>query len=195
MDGLEPQKLACVFYEAADAAGAVLAVFSLVPVFSMVAYATLLSERRDIDTIACLLGQAANLAVNSAVKRLVREPRPERGALLLGSDSLGMPSNHAQFVCFAAVAVTLGLWRGRRPRWDRAARALAAWVAAAGCCVSRVYLQYHTASQVAALGAGVAVAWAALCGAALRPALAAFARTRVARALCITGGDAAQKVD
>jgi dolichyldiphosphatase len=59
------------------------------------------------------LGQLACEAVNFALKRLIKEERPRH--LHAGARGYGMPSSHAQFVVFWAVAVTLFLLVRHRP--------------------------------------------------------------------------------
>lgn len=145
-------------------------------------------------------GQLACEAVNFALKRIIKEERPLR--IHKTGKGYGMPSSHAQFVAFWAVAMTLFLlvrhtpsWtdHGYGPRgnsnsnstvqngsgpqagrkkegrksawgqewvtvetyahrpWSYAERAVASVVvlsAAAAVSWSRVYLGYHTVSQV-----------------------------------------------
>lgn len=161
-------------------------------------------------------GQLACEAVNFVLKRMIKEERPQR--IHRTGKGYGMPSSHAQFVAFWAVAMTLFLLVRHTPSWtdhgygpkaggarqngggDAAAAARAAetrrsrrrsswgqdWVmvesyahrpwsyaeraaasvvvllAAAAVAWSRVYLGYHTVSQVlvgSAAGAACAVAW------------------------------------
>ncbi|KAL1845929.1 hypothetical protein VTK73DRAFT_393 [Phialemonium thermophilum] len=58
-------------------------------------------------------GQLACEAFNLALKRIIKEERPPH---LLGSKGYGMPSSHAQFSFFWAVAVSLFLLARHRPR-------------------------------------------------------------------------------
>jgi dolichyldiphosphatase len=59
-------------------------------------------------------GQLACEAVNFALKRLIKEERPKLGAAV--GKGYGMPSSHAQFAVFWAVAVSLFLLVRHRPR-------------------------------------------------------------------------------
>lgn len=59
-------------------------------------------------------GQLACEAVNFALKRLIKEERPRR--IHLTGKGYGMPSSHAQFAFFWAVALALFLLARHRPR-------------------------------------------------------------------------------
>ena len=59
-------------------------------------------------------GQLACEAVNFVLKRLIKEERPRR--IHLTGKGYGMPSSHAQFAAFWAVALTLFLLLRHRPR-------------------------------------------------------------------------------
>lgn len=166
-------------------------------------------------------GQLACEAVNFALKRIIKEERPQR--IHRTGKGYGMPSSHAQFVAFWAVAMALFLLVRHTPSWtdhgyrragrqqeerrdgnggvagrargsdggdvaggartnawgqewvvvesyahrpwsffERAAASAVVLLAAAAVSWSRVYLGYHTVSQVlvgAAAGATCAVAW------------------------------------
>jgi len=174
-------------YESGDPLGALCALLSQVPVFTMVSYATLLASRRDLFTASHVAGTLLNEALNFALKRALAEPRPAGAPA--HAPAHGMPSNHAQFCGFAFAA--LGLWAARRWRagapWRAAAVAGGAALAAA-TCASRLYLGYHDARQVAAgaaVGAAAGAAWHALTEAALRPAFPSLAATALARFLLV----------
>ena len=59
-------------------------------------------------------GQLACEAVNFVLKRLIKEERPRR--IHLTGKGYGMPSSHAQFAAFWAVALTLFLLLRHQPR-------------------------------------------------------------------------------
>lgn len=61
-------------------------------------------------------GQLACEAVNFALKRLIKEERPSR-IHKTGGKGYGMPSSHAQFVAFWAVAMVLFLLVRHTPNW------------------------------------------------------------------------------
>ncbi|KAJ1618916.1 phosphatidic acid phosphatase type 2/haloperoxidase [Pavlovales sp. CCMP2436] len=177
--GKVPFALTFVRYEEGDSVGYAAALLSLAPIFIIVAYAALLVGRRELHTCFLFAGQMANLVLNSLLKRTFRSPRP------LGSDrsDSGMPSDHAQFMAFWAVYICLFLKRNvrflSRPGW-RATLGAAVATLALLVALSRVYLGYHTAEQVAAglcIGALSGSAWYHLYEAALRPNAARVLRS------------------
>ncbi|KAL2160684.1 hypothetical protein VTH06DRAFT_1373, partial [Thermothelomyces fergusii] len=93
-----------VYYDPADPLSTASAFLSLLPQALCVAYATLLWSTREAEVLLMFAGQLACEAVNLALKRLIREERPRR----LGG-GYGMPSSHAQFAAFWAVALALFL--------------------------------------------------------------------------------------
>ena len=179
-----------VLYAEGDVLGQALALVALTPVFVMVAYAVLLVSRRDLATAALAAGQLANEVVNYALKRAIREPRPTHVHQHLGTQpKWGMPSDHAQFVGFAAGYLTL--WALRRwriaPPW-RAGAASALHAGAAAVAVSRVYLGYHTQRQVLAgytVGLITGCVWFAVVELALRPLFPALAASPLAKWLLV----------
>lgn len=206
-------------------------------------------------------GQLACEAVNFALKRIIKEERPQR--IHRTGKGYGMPSSHAQFVAFWAVAMALFLLVRHTPSWtdhgyrpagaggsaaaaarrgqpndtrgerlknnnnnnnnkttnarsksaattrtnawgqewvmvesyahrpwslaERAAAAAVVLLAAAAVAWSRVYLGYHTVSQVlvgAGAGAACGVAWYVATALARRAGLLAWAlESPVARGL------------
>lgn len=75
-------------------------------------------------------GQLACEAVNFALKRIIKEERPQR--IHKTGKGYGMPSSHAQFVAFWAVAMTLFLLVRHTPSWkDHGYRPATAATAAA----------------------------------------------------------------
>jgi dolichyldiphosphatase len=177
-----------VVYRGGDRLGFLLAGASLAPVFVIVAYATLLASRRDLATAAALAGQLLNEVANAVLKRVLAQERPAH-ALSAYSPRYGMPSNHAQFMGY--LAAYMCLWS--LLRWGVAARwrwaSAACWVAAAVLVAwSRVYLSYHTPSQVAAglaIGAAAGLTWRWVVDAFLRPAFPAVQQWWVCRALLV----------
>ena len=174
-----------VLYMTGDRLGQLLALFSLLPVFIMVAYATLALSRRDLHVCSLGLGQLLNEVLNYMLKNTIREPRPLH-PLNTHHEHIpawGMPSDHSQFIAFFAAYVTC-YCRGSR---EGAVWITAAWVGSVVVIFSRVYLGYHTVRQVvvgAAVGAIVGMAWYALTFVYLRPAC--FARiTTTPAARCL----------
>ena len=179
-----------VLYREGDSLGQVLALISLTPVFVMVSYAALLLSRRDLGTAALAAGQLTNECLNYALKRLLRQPRPSHEHAHLDTQpKWGMPSDHSQFVGFAAAYLTL--WAATRWRVAPAQRAVAAialHVGAAAVMYSRVYLGYHTVAQVGVgygVGLATGAAWYAFVEAAARPAFPALADVALARWLLV----------
>lgn len=188
MDVLEPFSLTYVVYPVASGAGKLLALVSLTPIFAVVSYVTLLVSRRDCATAWLVLGTLLNEGLNYALKHAVRQPRPN--GLHTHSPKYGWPSNHAQFVAFAAVY--LGLWatggRWAAPPLLRRVVVLGLGGLASLVCASRVVLLYHSWAQV---GAGVGVgalagwAWYAVGERVARPRYAHIAASPLGRALML----------
>ncbi|KAJ1943698.1 hypothetical protein FBU59_002827 [Linderina macrospora] len=134
-------------YEDGDTLGQFLALISLVPIFFIVMETTIVLSRRELAGVVLLLGQLLNELVNFVLKELIREERPH---LELG-DGFGMPSSHAQFMGFFLAYTVLYLeMRVTTDRVHTRLVQLGALVLAILVAVSRVYLNYHTAMQVAA---------------------------------------------
>jgi dolichyldiphosphatase len=171
--------------------GQCLALVSLFPIFILSAYAVLLLSRRDLHTFTLLVGQVANEAVNHVLKYALREPRlqPSVHPQFDAMSPYAFPSDHAQFTAFLAVYVLL--WAPRRWLVSRIWRQLASSAGLASCAlvsVSRVWLHYHTITQVAAglaIGAALGTLWFFFTEAALRPQFAQVARHPLATSLLI----------
>lgn len=183
---LRPFKLTFFEYEDGDALGKLCALLSCAPIFAVVSFATLFASRRDLATAAFFLGHLLNEALNAALKRALKQPRPP-SQLRHGPTDYGMPSAHAQFCFFFAAYVAL--WARRHWRVGAAWRAAAVGAAAVGAAAvtySRVYLRYHSVPQVcagAAVGVASGAAWFLFVEAAARPLFPALARSQLGRAL------------
>jgi len=166
-------RLVHVVYPKGDKIGQLLALTSLAPLALLVSFATLIVFRRDLHTMAYFAGILLNEALNWLVKHWIREPRPCAGKRLHWVE-FGMPSSHAQFMCFFASYLCLFLFvRLRRQNMIAAHREIL-WklpVALATICLttmvltSRIYLGYHTWGQVlwgAAIGSVFGTLWFAL---------------------------------
>ncbi|KAK5658499.1 hypothetical protein OQA88_1891 [Cercophora sp. LCS_1] len=176
-----------VAYDPNDPLSLAAAYLSLLPQALMIVYATLLFSTREAEIALMFAGQLACEALNFVLKRLIKQDRP-RHIHQSNTKGYGMPSSHAQFVCFWAVALSLVLLVRHRPtftkkdtgprglgelrvRWtEGGVRVLSAdieryahapwgvWqrgvvsagaVAVAGLVAwSRIYLGYHTPTQV-----------------------------------------------
>lgn len=88
---------------------------ALVPQALCIVYATLIWSTREAEVILMFAGQLACEAVNFALKRIIKEERPSR--IHRTGKGYGMPSSHAQFVAFWAVAMTLFLLVRHTPSW------------------------------------------------------------------------------
>lgn len=144
---------------------------ALVPQALCIVYVTLIWSSREIEIILMFLGQLSCEALNFLLKRLIKQERPKQ----MYGKGYGMPSSHAQFVGFWAVALGLFLLlrhqpkaRGRRREGEplswmqRVVAAAGAVGIAAAVTASRVYLNYHTVEQaMVGVGAGVftAIVW------------------------------------
>lgn len=95
-----------------DPVSYVCAFLALVPQALCVVYATLIWSTREVEVGLMFAGQLACEAVNFALKRIIKEERPKR----IHGKGYGMPSSHAQFAFFWAVAVALFLVVRHRPR-------------------------------------------------------------------------------
>lgn len=80
-----------------------------------IVYVTLIWSTREAEVLLMFGGQLACEAVNFALKRLIKEERPQR--IHKTGKGYGMPSSHAQFVAFWAVAMALFLLVRHAPRW------------------------------------------------------------------------------
>ncbi|GFR89283.1 dolichyldiphosphatase 1 [Elysia marginata] len=143
-----------VEYPKGDFLGFLLAWISLLPMIILVSFATLIIFRRDLHTIAFATGLVVNEAANWIFKHCFKEARPMRGRQNLHTE-YGMPSSHSQFMWFFSsyftVFLLLRLYRNQSIVDDlwKYVCALLSLVAAVLVSWSRVYLMYHTVSQVA----------------------------------------------
>lgn len=85
--------------------------------FLLVAYLASFVTRRSLWVAALVIGQLANEGLNVVLKHIIKQPRPVSTASSYVK-SYGMPSDHAQFMAFAAVFV--GLFFIRRLRLPEA---------------------------------------------------------------------------
>lgn len=151
--------LTTVVYREGDLVGKALAFASLLPLMILVGYITCIGLRRDTHTVFILVGQLLNEAINAALKSSIKEERPDGAP----ADSYGMPSSHSQFMAFFAVYVVSFLAARLRvgaaahmpaDRWaafktENYLGGVAILIGTLLVMASRVYLKYHTPSQVA----------------------------------------------
>jgi dolichyldiphosphatase len=75
----------------------------------------LIWSTREVEVALMFAGQLACEAANFVLKRLLKQERPSR--IHRTGKGYGMPSSHAQFVAFWAVAMTLFLLVRHTPSW------------------------------------------------------------------------------
>ncbi|XP_077262236.1 dolichyldiphosphatase 1 isoform X1 [Temnothorax americanus] len=149
-----------------DVFGQLLAVISLIPFAIVAGLVTLILFRRDLHTIVFFIGVAVNECINYVLKHTIRQARPIKRDGLYAE--YGMPSTHAQFMWFFAAYATLFIYFRLNYNCTIAERF---WrtIVAIGCIVtamlvtySRVYLLYHSNTQVfcgALIGIALGTAW------------------------------------
>ncbi|ESP03246.1 hypothetical protein LOTGIDRAFT_237774 [Lottia gigantea] len=142
-----------VEYPKGDIVGKVLAMLSLVPVSLLVSFFTLIIFRRELHTMCYLLGILINEIINWVLKHLIREIRPIRDRAVLFSE-FGMPSSHSQFMWFFSIYLTFFLFVRvyKNCNWYddlwKYVISLSGFLSAILVSYSRVYLGYHTVSQI-----------------------------------------------
>ncbi|XP_062497234.1 dolichyldiphosphatase 1 isoform X1 [Pezoporus occidentalis] len=160
----------CPWASRCDFSGQLLAYLSLGPIFIIVGFVTLIIFKRELHTISFLGGLAFNEGVNWLIKHVIREPRPCEEAHSTVTTKYGMPSSHSQFMWFFSVYSFLFLYL-RMHQTNNARFLDLLWRHVLSICLvtvallvsySRVYLLYHTWSQVlygGVAGSIMAVAW------------------------------------
>lgn len=153
----KPLSLTYVTFPENDIIGKIFAWSSLLPIFILVAFITLIIFRREVHTILLFLGILLNEMVNMGMKSYFKAPRPCRpGDDKLLYSKFGMPSSHAQFMCFFATYMLCFAYIRLKTResekfMDNIRRHVLSLSAVGGAvivCVSRIYLYYHTLEQV-----------------------------------------------
>ncbi|XP_044268430.1 dolichyldiphosphatase 1-like [Tribolium madens] len=166
-----PLSLTLVEYPKGDFIGKIFALISLAPFGIGAGFVALILFRRDLHTITFFLGTLCSEALNYFLKHTICEERPMRRTDLYGE--YGMPSSHAQFVWFFATYVIYFVFirlhhMNNNTIIENVSKILiisSSLVMALLVCVSRIYLQYHTISQVlcgAFVGILFATFWFAL---------------------------------
>jgi len=154
-----------VLYNGDDVFSFISCYFTLLPIFIMVFYFSWFVVTRELEACVLAGGHVVNDIVNNIVKKIIKQPRPynyfgdsfQQNTIRSG---YGMPSAHSQFMGFFAMYVGLRLF----VFWETSSRnkhaGLCALVGAALLVAwSRVYLGYHSVSQVSvglSLGAALA---------------------------------------
>ncbi|KAF5893842.1 putative helicase senataxin isoform X1, partial [Clarias magur] len=159
-----------VEYPAGDVAGQILAYASLLPMAILVGFVTLIVFKRELHTISFFGGLVMNEGLNWLLKHILQEPRPCGGGHSTVTTEYGMPSSHSQFIWFFVIYFFLFLYlRMHQTNNARCVELLWRHVlsiillgVALSVSYSRVYLLYHTWSQViygGVAGMVVGVVW------------------------------------
>merc|ERR1712137_484767 len=144
-EGTKIFHLTHVVYDAGDSLGALLAFTGLFPFVVVVGLIAICWRERELLHHFTLVGLIGCEGFNKVLKRLIREPRPS----LSPKDGFGMPSAHSQFAFFLLTFVTLLLcWKWRTRSKESITQLIFLWATAFAVCIGRVYLSYHTMSQV-----------------------------------------------
>jgi len=150
-----------VEYLEGDNVGKFFAIFSLLPLAIVIIFLTTFFFRRDLHTMTFGIGVIVNYVANVALKKYIAEPRPKMRSVQF--EEYGMPSSHSQFMWFCSTYIVLfTLFRlTNTVVWKSISMFLCI-----SCSIlmsySRVYLQYHTVSQVfwgGVVGAIGAIIW------------------------------------
>jgi len=149
-----PLSLTFVEYPKGDIIGKFLAFISLAPFGIGAGFVALILFRRDLHTITFFLGTLCSETVNYGLKYLICEKRPLRREDVYVE--YGMPSSHAQFVSFFATYIIYFVFirlhhMNNNTIIENISKILiisSSMVVAVLVCISRIYLQYHTISQV-----------------------------------------------
>ena len=84
----------------------ILALLSLLPPFGVCALVSSIVLYKDVFSLYLLVGSLISTVISAILKRVIREPRPERYDDDKDDVEFGMPSNHS---CFAWFVTTFGL--------------------------------------------------------------------------------------
>ncbi|KAK3994783.1 putative dolichyldiphosphatase [Cladorrhinum sp. PSN332] len=106
-----------VYYNPSDPLSHLSAYLALLPQALIIVYLTLSYSTREAEVLLLFLGQLTNEAINFILKRLIKEERPSHiiSSTLTINKAYGMPSSHAQYMAFWAVALGLFLCVRHRP--------------------------------------------------------------------------------
>ncbi|CAG5092965.1 Similar to DOLPP1: Dolichyldiphosphatase 1 (Rhinolophus ferrumequinum) [Cotesia congregata] len=134
-----PLSVSLVEYPQGDSLGLGLALISLMPLALIVGFITLIAFRRDLHTICFFIGVIVTDIVGLFLKYTIKEARPMKRDVVYVE--YGMPSTHSLLMWFFATYTALFV--------------CLRWTIIGGCATvavlvsySRIYLQYHTISQV-----------------------------------------------
>ncbi|XP_026461833.1 dolichyldiphosphatase 1-like [Ctenocephalides felis] len=145
----KPISLTLVEYPKEDLFGQILAWLSLAPLAIGAGFVSLILFRRDLHTITFFIGTLCNEFLNMTLKMWIQQPRPvvRKGFY----SEYGMPSSHAQFMCFFSTYYCYLFHVSSNSALERCYRVAIVgfcWLVTFFVCIGRVYLLYHTISQV-----------------------------------------------
>ncbi|XP_056642032.1 dolichyldiphosphatase 1-like [Diorhabda carinulata] len=149
-----PLTLTLVEYPKGDIIGKFLALISLAPFGIGSGFIALILFRRDLHTITFFLGTLLSELLNYILKHIICEARPIRRDIIYVE--YGMPSSHAQYVWFFATYVIYFVYiRLQHMNNNTIIQSLSKFLIlfstlsmAILVSISRIYLEYHTVSQV-----------------------------------------------
>lgn len=185
-------------YPANDYWGKTLAVLSLSPLVIVIVFLTFFAAKRDMHTMTYGIGTILNGIFNYALKHTIKEARPASMVNRVPTklwEQYGMPSSHSQFMFF--VTSYLGLFvlfrlnhygSSRLNRFFWFLVVIACLGLACLVAYGRVYLGYHTVSQVywgSGIGASFALFWFLLTQFLLAPMFPWLCSTRLFEFLLI----------
>nr|ACO15252.1 Dolichyldiphosphatase 1 [Caligus clemensi] len=159
-------QLTYVEYVEGDTLGKFLAVLSLSPLVIAIFIATAFFIRRDLHTLSYGIGIILNTLLNALLERTIKEPRPLKREEIF--EEYGMPSSHSQYMWFFYFYFVLFIGFRIRHNFEplemiwKAASVFGLGALTALICYGRLYLQYHTLSQVlvgALVGIGFSSLW------------------------------------
>ncbi|RWS06698.1 dolichyldiphosphatase 1-like isoform X1 [Dinothrombium tinctorium] len=151
-----PLSLTYVKYPKGDHFGHLLAFISLTPFAILVAYFTLCTFNRDLQTISLFFAQLSNETLNYVLKNIIKQKRPMQVLRLSQSPkTYGMPSQHTQFMGFFCVfcCLYIAFKCNRKSRLFRfsmhfaAISSLISVTYSRSFLMTRVYLLYHSWMQ------------------------------------------------
>ncbi|KAJ7513521.1 hypothetical protein O6H91_23G002900 [Diphasiastrum complanatum] len=151
-------EVAHVKYVEGDGFGHLMAWASLLPFLITAGLIWHIMFRRELQAIFLFVGMLISGILNEKIKDQVKEPRPLTCEILEMCDSHGWPSNHSQFMAFFSIFITLNsLFRWHfSSSFSKDFTLLCPWPFAVATMYSRIYLGYHSESQVVAgCGAGL----------------------------------------
>nr|ACO11104.1 Dolichyldiphosphatase 1 [Caligus rogercresseyi] len=158
-------QLTHIEYVEGDYCGKFLAVLSLSPLVIAIFFMSAFFIRRDLHTLSYGIGIILNTLINSILKKVIKEPRPLKRDEIF--EEYGMPSSHSQFMCFAYFYFILFITFRVRHKFEalemcwKGLSVLGLGVLTLLVSYGRLYLQYHTLSQVF-VGALVGILFASL---------------------------------